>query len=157
MSFRAHIQTPGGQESDEAEAKEQRRGLSQEDSRQRKLGELGFILENGRTSESLPSGWTKPEEEGPVVFLGHQSFDTQVNQALFLNHLGLSILYIYLLSSWLQEYSPEVKAILAKLLKQYFKWNSAIEMIEASTEFFQYAASSSLYMSTKPSPATSAV
>lgn len=46
------------------EAKKQGRGLSQEESRQRKQEELGYIVENGRTSESLPTGWTEPEEEG---------------------------------------------------------------------------------------------
>lgn len=45
------------------EAKKRGRGLSQEESRQQKQ-ELGYIVENGRTSESLPTGWTEPEEEG---------------------------------------------------------------------------------------------
>lgn len=60
------------------EAKKRGRGLSQEESRQRKQEELGYIVENGRTSESLPTGWTEPE----VVFLGHQSFDIQANHVL---------------------------------------------------------------------------
>jgi hypothetical protein len=76
-----------------------------------------------------------------------------------LDYLGLSIIYVFsLLSSWLEEYGSEIKAILAKLLKRYFKWNSAIETrIDASTEFFQHAASCSLHMHTKLSPATSAL
>lgn len=46
------------------EARGQGGGLSQEESRRWKQGELGSILEAGRTSESLPLGWTEPKEEG---------------------------------------------------------------------------------------------
>lgn len=46
------------------EAREQGRGLSQEESGNGKQGELGYILENGGTSKSPPLGRTEPKEEG---------------------------------------------------------------------------------------------